>query len=129
MISASGELRDYSVLWHVERDGAGRAFRVFGTASDVTERHRAERALRRAAAVFNTATESIVIANSSGIIIDINSAFSATTGFGRTDVVGRSVDVLSTDRQRVGFFESVIAEVKQCGRWEGEIWIRHKEER
>jgi len=127
VISASGELRDYSLLWHVERDASDRAFRVFGTASDVTERHRAERALRRAAAVFDTATESIVIANSAGIIIDINSAFTATTGFSRNDVVGRNADVLSTDRQRVGFFESVIAEVNRVGKWEGEIWIRHKE--
>jgi diguanylate cyclase (GGDEF)-like protein/PAS domain S-box-containing protein len=125
--SAARELRDYSILWHVERDDASRAFRVFGTASDVTERHRAEKGLRRAAAVFDTATESIAIANAAGVIVDINSAFSATTGFNRCDVVGRNLNVLSTDRQRAGIFGSVIEEVNRLGKWEGEIWIGHKE--
>jgi diguanylate cyclase (GGDEF)-like protein/PAS domain S-box-containing protein len=126
-LSEAGELRDYSILWHVERYTDGRAFRVFGTVSDVTERHRAEKGLRRAAAVFDTATESIVIANSAGIIVDINSAFSDTTGFSRSDVVGRNADVLSTDRHKAGFFGSVIEEVSRIGRWEGEIWMRHKD--
>jgi diguanylate cyclase (GGDEF)-like protein/PAS domain S-box-containing protein len=127
VFSAAGELRDYSILWHVERDVAGRASCVFGTASDVTERRRAGEKLRRAAAVFNTATESIVIASSAGIILDVNSAFSSTTGFSDSEVVGRNADVLSSDRHGAGFFGSVIEEVNRVGKWEGEIWIRHKE--
>jgi diguanylate cyclase (GGDEF)-like protein/PAS domain S-box-containing protein len=127
--SAAGELRHYSVLWHVERDADGNAFRVFGAASDVTARRRAEEALRRAAAVFDTATESIVIANASGIIVDVNAAFSVTTGFSHSEVVGRNADVLSVDRHGMGFFGSIIEEVNRAGKWEGEIWIRHKEGR
>jgi diguanylate cyclase (GGDEF)-like protein/PAS domain S-box-containing protein len=125
--SSAKALRHYSVLWHVERSDDGKAFRVFGTASDVTERRRAEEQLRRAAAVFDTATESIVIANSSGIILDVNSAFSETTGYSRAEVVGQSSEILSAARHGTGFIESMFAEVSQVGRWEGEIWIRQRE--
>jgi len=100
---------------------------VFGTASDVTERRRAEEQLRRAAAVFDTATESIVIANSSGIIVDVNSAFSATTGYSRAEVVGQSSEILSATRHGAGFIGSIFAEVGQVGKWEGEIWVRQRE--
>jgi len=125
--SPTGALRHYSVLWHVERSDDGKAFRVFGTASDVTERRRAEEQLRRAAAVFGTATESIVIADSSGIILDVNSAFSETTGFSRAEMVGQSSEILSTARHGAGFIGSIFAEVCQVGKWEGEIWIRKRE--
>jgi hypothetical protein len=37
---------------------------------EITERRKGEEGLRRAAAVFDTATESIVIANSAGIILE-----------------------------------------------------------
>jgi len=127
VFSASGALRHYSVLWHVERDADGNALGVFGTASDVTERRRAEEALRRAAVVFDTATESIVIANREGIILDVNSAFSSVTGYRQSEVVGRNADMLSTDRHGVGFFGPLVEEVNRAGKWEGEIWIQHKE--
>jgi diguanylate cyclase (GGDEF)-like protein/PAS domain S-box-containing protein len=127
-VSSSAEaLRHYSVLWHVERGDDGKAVRVFGTASDVTEQRRAEEQLRRAAAVFDTATESIVIANPSGIILDVNSAFSETTGYSRAEVVGQSSEILSAARHGAGFIESIFAEVSQVGKWEGEIWIRQRE--
>ncbi len=125
--SSTGALRHYSILWHVERDAEGRPFRVLGTASDVTERRRADEQLRRAAAVFNTATESIVIANSAGSIVDVNSAFATTTGYSHGEVVGQSANILSADRHGANFFGSIIEEVNRGGRWEGEIWIRHKQ--
>jgi diguanylate cyclase (GGDEF)-like protein/PAS domain S-box-containing protein len=93
---------------------------------EIAERRRGEEALRRAAAVFNTATESIVITDSNGIILDVNSAFSATTGFSRSDVIDRDTDVLVAKRDGAGLFGSIIAEVVRVGKWEGEIWIRHK---
>ncbi|HXV37942.1 MAG TPA: EAL domain-containing protein [Myxococcota bacterium] len=127
--STAGELRQYSILWHVERDASGNAYRAFGTASDVTERRRAEEQLRRAAAVFDTATESIVIANPAGIIVDANAAFSATTGYRHDEVIGQSVNILSAEQHGTRFFGSILEEVRQSGRWEGELWVRHKQGR
>ncbi|MBW2541287.1 MAG: EAL domain-containing protein [Deltaproteobacteria bacterium] len=92
--------------------------------NEVMERRKSEEGLRRAAAVFNIATESIVIANSAGIILDVNSAFTEATGLSRVDVLGRSADILATNRHAKGFFGSVISQVAQAGKWEGEIWIR-----
>jgi diguanylate cyclase (GGDEF)-like protein/PAS domain S-box-containing protein len=94
---------------------------------EIAERRRGEEGLRRAAAVFNTATESIVIADANGIILDVNSAFLATTGLNSSDVAGRNLNVLAAKRGGKGLFPSIIGEVARVGKWEGEIWIQRKE--
>jgi len=127
------ETSDLNLSLDTEQEGEiGEISREFGNMlrqleEEVEERRRGEKRLRQAAAVFNTATESIVIADSAGIIVDVNSAFTATTGFSAGDVVDRNADVLSADRHGAGFFGSIISEVNRVGKWEGEIWIRHKE--
>jgi diguanylate cyclase (GGDEF)-like protein/PAS domain S-box-containing protein len=124
---------DLNLSLDTEREGEiGEISREFGRMlrqleEEITERRRGEEQLRRAAAVFDTATESIVISNSSGIILDVNSAFSTTTGFSRAEVVGQSSDFLSAARHGAGFIGSIFAEVRKVGKWEGEIWIRGRE--
>ncbi len=126
-VVASGDLQHHNVLWDVESDLEGRPLRAYGTVSDVTKRYRSEEAMRRAALVFETATEAIVIADSNGSIIDVNSAFSSITGHDRNDVIGGKADILDSKRHDFEFYQRVAAEVEQSEKWEGEIWIRHKD--
>jgi diguanylate cyclase (GGDEF)-like protein/PAS domain S-box-containing protein len=126
-VVANGDLQHHNVLWNIESDLEGRPLRAYGTVSDVTERYKSEEAMRRAAAVFETATEGIVIADPSGNIIDVNSAFSSITGHDRNDVVGGNAEILNCERHDFRFYQNIAAEVEQSGKWEGEIWIRHKE--
>jgi len=126
---ASDGIRHHEVLWNIESDPEGLPLRAYGTVSDVTDRYRSEEAMRRAAAVFETATEAIVIADPGGNIIDVNSAFSSITGHDRDDVIGGSAEVLDSKRHEFSFYQSVAAEIEQAGKWEGEIWIRHKDNR
>jgi diguanylate cyclase (GGDEF)-like protein/PAS domain S-box-containing protein len=123
----SGDLQHHDVLWNVENDLEGRPLRAYGTVSDVTERYKSEEATRRAAAVFETATEGIVISDPSGNIIDVNSAFSSITGHERSAVVGEKVKILDAKRHDFRFYQNVAAEVEQSGKWEGEIWLSHKD--
>ncbi len=123
----SGALQYHHILWSVERGGDDRPLRAFGTVGDVTERYRSEEAMRRAATVFDTTTEGIVIADPSGTIIDVNSAFSTITGHAREDSIGQKAQLLSSGRHDFGFYQAIAAEFEQSGSWEGEIWIRHKD--
>jgi diguanylate cyclase (GGDEF)-like protein/PAS domain S-box-containing protein len=127
VVIETGDLQHHHLLWNVERDPEGRALRVYGTVSDVTERYRSEEAMRRAAAVFETATEAIVISDPFGNIVDVNSAFSTITGHQQSDVIGENAELLNSDRHDFEFYQGIAAEVEQSGKWEGEIWIRHKD--
>jgi len=126
-LARKGELQHHSVLWDVERDVESRPLRAYGTVSDVTERYRSEEAMRRAAAVFETATEGILVSDTSGTIIDVNSAFSAITGHAREDAIGEKAGILNSRRHDFEFYQRIAAEVEQAGKWEGEIWIRRKD--
>ena len=127
------ETSDLNLTLDTERQGEiGEISRDFGNMlrqleEQIRERRGGEEALRRAATVFNTATESIVIADREGVILDVNSAFSSVTGYRRSEVIGRHTDILSTDRHGAGFLGPLVEEVNRVGKWEGEIWIQHKE--
>ncbi len=126
-VVANGELQHHSVLWNIECAADGRPRRAYGTVSDVSERYRSEEAMRRAAAVFETATEGIVVADTTGTIIDVNSAFSSITGHAREGAIGKKFGILDSRRHDFEFYQRIAAEIEQSEKWEGEIWIRHKD--
>jgi diguanylate cyclase (GGDEF)-like protein/PAS domain S-box-containing protein len=121
-----GSICNLHVLWNLEQDQSGKALRFFGTISDVTAQHRAEEGLRRAAAVFDNATEGIVISDATGLIIDVNAAFSGITGYSHEQAIGQSLDLVNSGRHDPAFLKDVAREVFNLGTWEGELWIRHK---
>ncbi|MBW2541288.1 MAG: EAL domain-containing protein [Deltaproteobacteria bacterium] len=127
VVVETGDVQHHHILWNVERDAEGRPLRVYGTVSDVTERYRSEEAMRRAAAVFETANEAIVIADPFGNIVDVNSAFSTITGHQQDEVIGEKAEILNSGLHDFNFYQGIAAEVEQSGKWEGEIWIRHKD--
>ncbi len=47
IVRADGEVRFVQVLGTVKRDALGRAYELFGTSQDITDRKLAEQALRR----------------------------------------------------------------------------------
>jgi len=126
IVTASGQERRHHLIWNTEFNDAGAAQRFFGTATDVTARHGADEAIRRAAAVFDTATEGIAIAGTDGRILDVNAAFSAITGYSSREAIGQTRELLDSGRHDKPFLDAILDTVRLDGKWEGEIWIRHK---
>ena len=82
--------------------------------------------LELGASVFSTASEGITITNYKGVILDVNSAFSAITGYTREDVLGKNPRVLNSGRQDAAFYAQMWQSIKDTGTWAGEIWNRRK---
>jgi PAS domain S-box-containing protein len=59
ILRPDGEVRVVNTHYGVERDGSGRAVRLFGTMQDITERREAERRLLEAETRFRTLVEQI----------------------------------------------------------------------
>ncbi|MBK1734710.1 diguanylate cyclase [Halorhodospira abdelmalekii] len=93
---------------------------------DVTERKRAEERLRQSAAVFESTSEGVFIADSRGRIVDVNRAFSVITGYERSEVIGRSPRFLQSGRHPPSFYRELWRRLENEGRWQGEIWNRRK---
>ncbi len=94
---------------------------------DITQRKQTEQALRLSASVFDHTRESITITDASGSIIEVNSAFTACTGYAREEVVGKNPRILSSGYQDTGFYQKMWQTILEQGSWKGEVWNRTKE--
>ncbi|NJD07241.1 MAG: PAS domain S-box protein [Methylococcaceae bacterium] len=112
---ATPQLRaDGSILWN-------------GILADITEQKRAEEALRLSASVFAHAQESIIITDADCNIIDVNSAFTHSTGYARDEVVGANPRILKSGQQSAEFYQELWDRVVRAGKWSGELWNRRKD--
>lgn len=125
--------RDNDWIWIEDRLQAlrnenGEVTLLVGAHSDVTERHRSEEQLELWASVFANAREGIAITNPNGDILDVNSAFSRITGYGRFEIIGQNPRVLNSGRQSKAFYQEMWRQILSAGFWEGEIWNKRKDE-
>ena len=117
------------VYWHdvgdAERDGAGRPFRMSGTCVDVTERKRAEEALRIRDAALASSNSAIVLATPGGEVTYVNRAFLELWGYESADeVLGRSLTGFWEREERMA---QVLGSLPEQGGWIGELSGRRKD--
>lgn len=93
----------------------------------ITERIEAENKLKLAAEVFNTANEGILITDTDANIIQVNEAFTFITGYTSKEVIGKNPRILSSGRQDQTFYAELWQQLKETGRWHGEIWNRRRD--
>jgi diguanylate cyclase (GGDEF)-like protein/PAS domain S-box-containing protein len=123
-VAKDGTLRWIKVSVRSMRDEHGAIVGTLGTLTDITQRRSIEERLRLAASVFDGTSESIVITDAQGRIVEVNKAFVDLTGYAREHVVGRNPSMLSSGRQDKAFYQRMWASLRQTGKWSGEIWNR-----
>lgn len=99
---------------------------VRGILLDITERKRFEQRLALAGLVFENSTEGIMITDAMNLIIAVNPAFEAITGYGAEEVVGRDPKFLNSGLQAANLFKEMWQSLQREGRWVGEVWNRRK---
>lgn len=88
------------IAWHNAAllDGAGQVIGTISSGEDVTERKRAEQALRgseaRLHAVVNTAVDAIITIDAGGIVDSFNPAAERIFGYEAREVIGRNISML-----------------------------------
>jgi two-component system cell cycle sensor histidine kinase/response regulator CckA len=95
--------------------------------SDITEQRRAEDQLRLQATAVNAAANGIVITDPNGMILWVNPAFTATTGYQPQEVIGESTRILKSGEHDAGFYANLWNTIKSGRVWQGEMVNRHKD--
>ncbi|MBC7860796.1 MAG: EAL domain-containing protein [Burkholderiaceae bacterium] len=108
------------------RDAQGRLIGVLGIGHDITERKQAESHLQLAASVFTHAREGIIITDAAGVMVRVNDTFSAITGYGREEALGRNPRMLKSELQTPESYAAMWKAIEQDGHWSGELWNRRK---
>ncbi|MDO9167038.1 MAG: EAL domain-containing protein [Rhodoferax sp.] len=98
---------------------------LVGVIADITTRREAEEALRIAATAFES-QEGILVTDITRVILRVNQAFTAITGYTADEAVGQNPRLLSSGRHDTAFFSAMAHSIEHDGRWHGEIWNRRK---
>ncbi len=93
---------------------------------EINARKKAEKGLRLASAVVQSASEGIIITDTAGLITAVNPAFSRITGYSFHEVQGKNPSLLSSGRHDKEFYQTMWHALVTIGRWSGEVWNRNK---
>ena len=99
--------------------------KVVTSFTDITVSRQADSSLRIAAIAFES-HEGLMITDANRVIQRINKAFTEITGYPYEEIVGKTPSLLKSDQQDTEFFLSMKKTLNLNGKWEGEIWNRHK---
>lgn len=95
--------------------------------SDISARRRSEASLELADMVFEHVTEGVLVTDADGVILRVNPALSAMTGYAADELVGQRPDILSSGLQDTEFYQYFWRALQTDGYWEGELVNRHKD--
>lgn len=103
-----------------------RLYGFLGIGARLRERHADRERLRQAAAVFDCTREGVLVTNHQGLIVHVNRAFMAITGYQREEVIGQQPSLFKSGHHPPGFYQAMFATLQAQGEWSGEIWNRRK---
>lgn len=94
---------------------------------DLSHAREIDERMRLSANMFENTAESIIITDMDGTILEVNPAFTITTGFTRKEVLGKNPRIWKSDRHDAAFFEEFWRTLTTEGHWKGELWNRRKD--
>jgi len=103
-----------------------RLFKCLGIGARLRERQADRERLRQAAAVFDCTLEGVLVTDSNGLIVHVNRAFMAITGYQPEEVLGQQPSLFKSGHHPPAFYQSMFATLNSTGEWSGEIWNRRK---
>jgi len=70
--------------------------------------------------------EGMLVTDRHGVVVRANRAFCQITGYGPAEAIGQRTTFLRSGRHDAAFYTQMWARIQLHGRWEGEIWNRHR---
>ncbi|MBF0170841.1 MAG: PAS domain-containing protein, partial [Nitrospinae bacterium] len=109
-----------------ETGGDGDAGHLRVAVIDHTPRHQSEERQRLSSAALHATSEGVVLTDADQKIIEVNAAFTRSTGYTIDEVVGRRPRLLKSGRHDTAFYQEMWRCLGEFGTWRGEIWNRRK---
>ncbi len=90
------------------------------------ERHRLRREALLTEAAFAATDTSIIVADTAGLILRVNPAFTRMTGFAESEVIGGEAHMLGSGEPEEDYHRVIWSRVDPAHGWEGEVWNRRQ---
>ena len=95
------------------------------THTDVTQIKLDNEQLRIAASAFES-QEGMVVTDADGLILKVNRAFTAITGYTSEELLGQNSRIFKSERHSTEFYRAMWESIRSTEGWQGEIWDRRK---
>lgn len=89
-------------------------------------KQKSQESAQLAAKIYQTSIEAIMVTDENNLIIEINPAFTAITGYLLEEVIGKSPKLLQSGKHNNEFYREMWQSILNNGHWQGEIWDRRK---
>jgi PAS domain S-box-containing protein len=109
------------------RDKEGAVTGLLGVYEEITQGKEVEHELLRLSTAIEQSPESVVITDPTGCIQYINPAFTETTGYSRTEALGRNPKLLSSGEHHTSFYAELWKTIQSGEIWEGRFTNRRKD--
>ena len=90
------------------------------------EQGRVNEELQQASLVYKNSHEAMSVTDEKGMIISVNPAFTALTGYTQNEVIGKNLKILKSGHHDDEFYDELYNTLNATGRWQGEIWNKRK---
>lgn len=114
---------ELSIAKKITNDNQNARFVVLSR--DITERKTAEEDLRIAATAFES-QEGMMVTDANNVIVRVNHAFTNIIGYSAEEVIGQTPRLFKSNCQNAAFYEEMWERIANDGKWDGEIYNRHK---
>ena len=94
---------------------------------DVTRERQVQARLQIADRVFENSGTAIAVTDADATVLSVNPAFTRTTLYPASEVIGRNIRVLNSGRHPPEFFAEMWRRLLEDGSWQGEVWNRRKD--
>ncbi|MCH8310503.1 MAG: PAS domain S-box protein, partial [Chloroflexi bacterium] len=94
---------------------------ILGVAHDITERRLTEENLRLNTAALESAANAVTIAAANGIVMWVNPAFTALTGYTPDEIIGQGTSILNSDSHSNAFYDELWTTITAGQVWRGEL--------
>jgi diguanylate cyclase (GGDEF)-like protein/PAS domain S-box-containing protein len=100
--------------------------RVLNDRTILRAKERAEQQVRLAASVYHYINEGIVVTDVNGVIVLVNPALCAITGYTAEECIGQNPRLFKSHRHDAGFYQTLWHTLKEAGSWQGDVWNQTK---
>jgi diguanylate cyclase (GGDEF)-like protein/PAS domain S-box-containing protein len=82
--------------------------------------------LRIAASAFEV-QEGVLVTDAHNLILRVNNSFTQLTGFKAEEVLGKTTEILISERHDPAFYPGILNALKKQKSWVGEVWTQRKD--
>ena len=129
LVMSDGRIKFVEERWRVVCDNWGQPRTATGTCQDITERRRAQDAIRMQAHMLDHIGQAVIATDRAGRVTYANLFAGELYGWGRTDMLGRPITEVTVAQTTKEEAAEILAHLRAGENWSGELMVQDRKGR